>query len=146
MWLLRWIPDWLIYIIPLIGIVGLLSTYLIKFIPVPTIYMYKTPIQIVSAIIISVGFFLCGANWDNNTWLERVKELEAKVAQAEQQSKDANQKIDENTKTQKVKIQEKQVVVKQYIDREVVKYDNQCVIPKEFVEAHNRSAENDKQR
>lgn len=144
MWILRWIPDWLFYIIPLIGVVGFLLTYLIKLIPIPTVYMYKTPIQIVSAIVIFVGSFLCGANWNNNSWLEKVKELEEKVAIAEQQAREANTRIDEATQDKKTKIIEKQVVVKQYIDREVVKYDNQCVIPKEFVEAHNKAAENDK--
>ena len=106
--------------------------------------MYKMPIQIISAIVIFVGAFLCGANWNNNSWLAKVKELEEKVAIAEQKSKDANTKIDNSTQEKKTKIVEKQVVVKQYIDREVVKYDNQCVIPKEFIEAHNKAAENDK--
>lgn len=141
MWLLRWIPDWLFYIIPLIGVFGLVLTYLIRFIPIPTIYIYKTPIQIASAIIISVGMFLCGANWDNNAWLEKVRELEEKVEKAEKESKDANDKLNEKTTEQNTKIKEKQVIVKQYIDREVVKYDDQCVIPKEFVNAHNKAAE-----
>ena len=41
----------------------------------------------------------------------------------------------------------KQIIVKQYIDREIVKYDTkfapggQCEIPKEFIDAHNQSAE-----
>ena len=70
--------------------------------------------------------------------------MEAKVALAEEQSKKANIKLD-NKAQQKVKIiREKGLVVKQYIDREVTKYDNQCVIPKEFVKAHNDSVENTK--
>ena len=28
-----------------------------------------------------------------------------------------------------------------YIDREVVKYDNTCVLPKEFIKAHNEAAQ-----
>lgn len=141
MWWLRWIPDWLIYITPILGVVGLLSTYLIRFIPIPKIYIYKTPIQIVSVFVISLGVFLCGANWDNNTWLERVRELEQKVEKAEKESKDANDKLNEKTTEQNTKIKEKRVIVKQYIDREVVKYDNQCVIPQEFINAHNKAAE-----
>jgi hypothetical protein len=74
-------------------------------------------------------------------WRKRVATLEEKVAKAEEQSKKVNAKLD-NKIQQKVKIiREKGLVVKQYIDREVTKYDSQCVIPKEFVKAHNDSAE-----
>lgn len=125
----------------MIGVVGFMLTYLIRFIPIPSIYLYKTPIQIASAVVILIGGFLCGANWDNNIWLERVRELEEKVAKAEQESKDANDKLNESTKDQKSKIQEKRIVVKQYIDREVVKYDAQCNVPQEFINAHNKAAE-----
>lgn len=141
MWILRWIPDWFFYIVLLSGIVGMVLTYLLRFIPIPAVFIYKTPIQIVSAALILVGSFLCGANWNNNSWLEKVKELEEKVAKAEKESKDANDKLNEKTTEQNTKIKEKQVIVKQYIDREIVKYDNQCIIPKEFVEAHNKAAE-----
>ena len=72
---------------------------------------------------------------------DNIKEMEEKVAKAEQESKDANQKINDKTQQTKTKIVEKQVVVKQYIDREVTKYDSQCVVPKEFVKAINDAAE-----
>jgi len=42
-------------------------------------------------------------------------------------------------KTEYIKTRGKDVV--QYIDREVTKYDNTCIIPKEFVKAHNDAAE-----
>jgi hypothetical protein len=83
---------------------------------------------------------MSGAIYDNEAWLERVKEMETKVAKAEVESKEANSKIESKIETAKQKIVQKQVVVKQYIDREVVKYDNSCVIPKEFVEVHNKAA------
>ena len=94
--------------------------------------------------MIFAGSFLCGANWDNNSWLEKVKELEEKVAKSEQESKDANEKLDEAVKNKNEKIKEKTVVVKQYIEKELVKYDKQCVIPKEFIKAHNKAVEHDK--
>ena len=53
MWLLNWLPDWLFYAIGLIGVIGLVSTSLLRFIPIPAIYMYKTPIQLVSVVLIA---------------------------------------------------------------------------------------------
>ena len=102
--------------------------------------MYRKPIQIVSLLAIVFGTFMSGAIYDNEAWEARVKEMEAKVAKAEVESKAANEKINDKVEKVKEKIVQKQVVVKQYIDREIVKYDNTCVIPKEFVEVHNKAA------
>ena len=140
MWILKFLPDWIFYAIFLVGVIGFAATYLFKYIPVPFIYMYRKPIQIGSVLAIIFGTFMSGAIYDNQAWEARVKEMEAKVAKAEQESKVANDKINDKVEKAKEKIVQKQVVVKQYIDREVTKYDNTCVIPKEFVEVHNKAA------
>ena len=140
MWILSWLPNWIFYGMVLIGVIGFAATYLFKYIPVPFIYMYRKPIQIGSMLAIIFGTFMSGAIYDNEAWEARVKEMEAKIAKAEQQSKEANIVIENKVEKAKEKIVQKQVVVKQYIDREVVKYDNTCVIPKEFVEVHNKAA------
>ena len=140
MWILKFLPDWIFYAIFLVGVIGFAVTYLFKYIPVPFIYMYRKPIQISSVLAIIFGTFMSGAIYDNESWLDRVKEMEAKVAKAEEQSKEANTVIESKVESAKQKIVQKQVVVKQYIDREVVKYDNSCVIPKEFIEVHNKAA------
>ena len=140
MWILKFLPDWIFYGIFLVGVIGFAVTYLFKYIPVPFIYMYRKPIQIGSVLAIIFGTFMSGAIYDNQAWEARVKEMEAKVAKAEQESKVANDKINDKVEKAKEKIVQKQVVVKQYIDREVTKYDNTCVIPKEFVEVHNKAA------
>jgi hypothetical protein len=43
------------------------------------------------------------------------------------------------TKTQVVKQRGEDIV--KYIDREVVKFDANCAVPKEFVATHNQAAE-----
>ena len=140
MWILSWLPNFIFYGMVLIGVIGFAATYLFKYIPVPFIYMYRKPIQIGSMLAIIFGTFMSGAIYDNEAWEARVKEMEAKIAKAEQQSKEANTVIESKVEKAKEKIVQKQIVVKQYIDREVVKYDNTCVIPKEFVEVHNKAA------
>lgn len=140
MWILKFLPDWIFYAIFLVGLIGFAATYLFKYIPIPFIFVYRKPIQIGSVLAIIFGTFMAGAIHDNEAWLDRVKEMEAKVAKAEEESKVANNKIDNKVEKVREKIVQKQVVVKQYIDREIVKYDNTCVIPKEFVEVHNKAA------
>ena len=141
MWLLNWLPNWLFYAIGLIGVLTLLVTYFIRFLPIPFVYMYKTPLQLAAVAMIGIGTFMAGAIHDNEAWVARVKELEEKVAKAEIETKQENVKIETKviTKTQVIKERGDDIV--KYVDREVVKYDNTCIIPKEFIKVHNDATE-----
>lgn len=138
MWLLKFLPDWIFYGILLAGLVGLASTYLMKFIPF--VYMYRQTIQLASVGAIIVGTFMSGAIYDNNAWDARVKEMQAKVEIAEKESKVANEMIDAKVEEETAKIKQKQVVIKEYIQKEIVKYDSTCVIPNDFVTIINKAA------
>jgi len=148
MWLLHWLPNWIFYAVLIAGVFGLVVSYLIRFLSfIPFLYVYKTPIQLGSIAAIVIGTFISGAIYDNNAWEARVKEMEAKVAIAETQSKEENIKIVEKvvTKTQVIKTRGQDIV--KYVDREVVKYDTkfapggECEIPKEFIKSINDAAE-----
>jgi hypothetical protein len=146
MWILQWLPDWIFYAILTLGILGFIITYLLKFIPFPGLYMYKTPIQVVSLIFIVVGVYMSGSIANEQAWQARVKELEVKLAAAEAEGAKESVKIVEKVVTQQKVIKEKGQEVIKYVDREVVKYDTkflpggECEIPKEFVKALNEAA------
>jgi uncharacterized membrane protein len=145
MWILQWLPNWIFYGIFFAGLLGLLATYVMKFIPL--VYVYRTPIQAVSVLLIALGTYMSGAISNEEAWQARVKEMEAKVEAAAVESAQENVKIVEKIvkKTEYIKTRGQDVV--KYIDKEIVKYDTkflpggQCEIPKEFIEAHNRAAE-----
>ena len=148
MWILQWLPSWIFYAVLLAGVFGVAASYFIRFLSfIPFLYVYKTPIQLGSIAAIAIGTFMAGAIHDNEKWEARVKEMEAKVAVAEVQSKEENIKIVERVvnKVQIVKTRGEDIV--KYVDREVVKYDTKfapggiCEIPKEFIKAHNDAAE-----
>jgi hypothetical protein len=147
MWILKWLPFWFFYAILAIGLVGLAVTYLLRFIPLPAIYIYKTPIQIGSIILIVLGTYMSGAISNEEAWLAKVKELEAKIQAAEVESVKENVKIETKvvTKTQIVKERGQDII--KYVDKEIVKYDTkflpggECEIPKEFIQMHNKAAE-----
>ncbi len=137
MWLLNWLPDWIFYAVGLVGLVGLFSTYLLQFIPIPAISMYKTPIQLVSIVLIGFATYMSGGIANEAKWNAKVTEVKAKVAAAEVESAKQNVKIIEKVVKKTEYITRKGNDVIQYVDREIVKYDSLCVIPKEFVKAHN---------
>lgn len=151
MWLLHFLPDsfiqFIVHTILLVGIVGtFLSFFVINKIlrAFPFLSHYVNIAQLVSAVALIAGVYFEGGYSTEMQWRERVREMEAKVAKAEVESKQANAELEKKS-TERVRvIQGKQIIVKQYIDREVAKYNESCIIPQVFVNAHNQSAEQSK--
>jgi hypothetical protein len=152
MWLLHLLPTslilWIVNTLLVVGAVGVVLGFFVKFIPV--VNTYRLPIQIASIIIFCVGLWWQGGYSVEQAWRERVEALEAQVARAEEQSKTVNEKIKTKTvtKIQIVKVRGEDQI--KYIDREIVRYDEKfakggiCEIPQEFIKAHNTAAEQPK--
>jgi hypothetical protein len=150
MWFLHFLPDSFIqFIVHAILIAGLIGSFLSFFVvnkvlrAFPFLSQYVTIAQVASAVLLVAGVYFEGGYSTEMQWRERVREMEAKVAVAEQQAKEANVVIDKKGQEKIKVIREKGVVVKQYIDREVTKYDTTCVIPEPVVKAHNAAAKNE---
>ena len=139
MWILSFIPDWIFYGLFLVGLAGIVVTIFLRFIP--QVYMFKSIIQTVSIVLMVLSSFFAGMKLENSIWEAQAEELKRKLEIAEQQSKEENIKIEEKIVTKTKVVREKADTIIQYVDKEIVKYDNQCVIPKEFVKAHNDSTE-----
>jgi hypothetical protein len=84
---------------------------------------------------------MAGAVKGSESLLAEMKDLREKVTVAEEKSVEETVKIETKYINKTQVIRERGEDVLKYIDREVVKYDSTCVIPKEFVEAHNKAAE-----
>lgn len=134
MWYLQFVPHWIFYGILGIGIFGILFS---RFIP----SYYKTAAQAVSYLAFAFGLFMTGAVKGSESLLAEMKDLREKVTVAEEQSVKETVKIETKYVNKTQVIRERGEDVLKYIDREVVKYDSTCIIPKEFIEAHNKAAE-----
>ena len=141
MWILQWLPNWIFYALFFIGLAGFFVTHLLKFVPIPAIFMYKNPIQMVSLVLIVFGVYMSGAISNEEAWKAKVTEMQSKLAKIEVESAELNLKIAEDTATKTEATKEHGREVIKYIEREVVKYNDQCVIPKEFVKAINDAGE-----
>jgi len=150
MWLLHFLPDaFLAFVVNAVLLTGILSTLLTCFFLkhvvrlIPALAPHIKLAQIISVAVLLSGVYFQGGYSSEMAWRERVREVEAKLAQAEAESQAANEKLN-NKGQEKVKIiREKGIIIKQYVDREVTKYDNQCVIPSAVVNAHNAAAKNE---
>jgi predicted Co/Zn/Cd cation transporter (cation efflux family) len=141
MWILEWIPNWIFYAILLLGLLAFAATYLLKLIPIPVLFVYRTPIQIASLMMIVFGVYMAGSIANNESWLAKVREVEAKLAEAEVKAAQETVKIVERVVVQNRVVREKGQNIIQYVDREVVKYDNKCEIPTTVIDVLNKAAE-----
>jgi hypothetical protein len=163
MWLLHLLPDWFFFVLLILSGLLFAATYFLKYIPIPAMYLYRTPIQIGSVLVIFFSTFMMGVMYNENSWLQRAKEMEQKVAEAENKSKEVNVVVEEKIVEKTKVIKEKGRDIIQYVDRwntkevikevegpervrreEVIKYIENCPIPKEMIDIHNRAAGLDK--
>jgi hypothetical protein len=145
MWMLSFVPDaWLIlavYGILAAGAVLYTFSYFTAF--VPALIPFKEPIRIMGTVLAVAGVYFYGSYDTEEAWRNRVAEVEARVARAEVASKAANDKIETRAQERVRMIYKNATIVRQYIDREVVRYDETCKIPDVVVNVHNAAARNE---
>jgi hypothetical protein len=151
-WMIGLVPDTVLsglyWAIIAAGITGVLAGWIGKWIPFYGNYVKI--LQPIGIVLLVLGVWLRGGYDTEMAWRAKVAEAEARVAVAEQQSKETNtvieQKIVEKTKVIKGKTE----YITQYLDREVVKkeeiikYIEQCPVPKEIIDIHNQAADMNK--
>ena len=143
MWFLTsFLPDWFVtYFVHIILIVGAVGTFAASIvIRIPFISNYGRLVKPIGMILLVVGIFLEGMNWNERGWQARIKEIQEKVKIAEQQSKDANDKLDLALKEKNKVIKEKQVVIQQKIKEVQVKVDAECKVAPEAINILNEAA------
>ena len=144
MWILSFLPDsflfWVINLILLVGLAGTLSSFFIRYIPF--LFPYATPIKITGIVLLVLGVWFRGGYDVEMKWREKVKEVEAKVAEAEAKSKEINTVI-EKVYVDRVQVvtQTKVVIQKQIVEKEKI-IDSVCVVAPEAIAILNQAAKN----
>jgi len=137
-WILEIFPQWLWWLLLVAGLSGYFLAWLV---PIKT---YRLPIKIVGGVVVLTTIFIMGLLYANGVWQQAARELQAQVKVAEAKSQQVNEVIKERVVTKTQVIKQRGEATVEYITREVVKHDLTCVIPPEFVTAHNRAAEQPK--
>jgi hypothetical protein len=146
MWMLSFIPDalliWVVNTVLIAGIAGTVVSVLFKLAIryIPWIIPYRLLLQLVSVILLVLGVYLKGGYAVEAEWRARVAELEAKVAVAEQKSKEANTQI-QTVYVDRVKVvKEKQIVIQEKLKTVEVKIDANCKVVPEAISILNEAA------
>jgi len=89
--------------------------------------------------LIFASLFLIGYKTADKVWQDRVIELEKKVAELAAKKEIVNTKIVTKVLTKEKIVKEAAEIQIEYVDREIVKYNDQCKIPPEVITIHNKA-------
>jgi hypothetical protein len=142
MWLLHLLPSsfilFIVYLVLAAGATLTALSYLIRWIP--GIAAYKTPARVAGIVLLICGVYFYGGYSTEMQWRERVEEMEAKVAAAEQKSAKANTVI-KKVYVDRVKVVKQDVVVVQEKIKEIEKIiDKDCRVAPEAIQLLNEAA------
>lgn len=138
MWILAQLPEALIHMIFTLGILGVITGFLLTFIPF--ISTYRLVIQIVSVLVLTFGVYLEGGLAYKSQIDKEVADLKVKLAEAQVKSEKVNVKIVTKVvkETQLVQDQGKKII--DDIKTIAPVADKQCIVPNEYIDALNRAA------
>lgn len=140
MWILNFLPFWIFHLVVLIGAVGVFASFALGMIP--WVSRYKLPLQIASIAVLTFGIYMEGGIATQEVWEARVKEMEGKVAIAEEKAKIANGKIEYKFIDRVKVVQDVQVIVQEKIKEVATLIDSQCKMTPEAIDLLNAAAKN----
>jgi len=142
MWILDFLPFWIFHLIVLVGIGGLITSLVLKFIPF--VSMYRVPIQVASIIILVFGVYMEGGISNQEKWEAKVAEAKLEMAQKETASAEVTTKVVTKYVTKIQIVKEKGDVIIKEVPKYITKEsDAKCPIPNAFVVLHDSASKNE---
>ena len=148
-WMINLIPDVFWTLLLWAGVLSVIASYLLG--KIPFVKQYKIPLRVGGVVAVLIGVYFYGVIANEEKWQAKIRELEEQVKVAEAKSSDTNTVI-------KTEVVEKVKVVKEraktqieYVDRviekdkEVIKYVENCPVPKSIIDQINEAAKGVKQ-
>jgi len=111
---------------------------------VPFVNRYKTPLQILGIVLLTVGVYWKGGYSTEMAWRARVIEVEAKVKVAEAKAKKANSQVQTKIVTKIVRIKEKAQVINRRIEQNKAVINRECKLSDEAIIIYNSSITKEK--
>ena len=135
-----WLIVWLVNGLVVVGLIGISASWIARW--VPYVNMYRGPIQLVGIVCLVLGVYFKGGADVERSWRERVKEIEAKIAIAEKQSVEANQKLSNQLQQNKKLTQDVKNANQASIRANAEQIDRECRVPDIAISLHNSASLN----
>lgn len=156
-WMIDLIPNWFWTLVLWAGVLAIIASYFLG--KIPLVSQYKLPLRVGGVIATVIGVYFYGVIANEAKWQARVEELQRQVKEAEAEGESANQKLGQVLEEKKQTVQQKTKEIVKYVDKwrtkeilkevpvegpervrveEVIKYVENCPVPKEFIDLHNQ--------
>lgn len=138
MWMLGLLPDWFWHILTVAGVVAVVAAWFLK--RIPFVSQYNLPIKVAGIVAVLFGIWMEGGIANEAKWQAKVADLEAKVKQAEEKSKETNVQIEKVYVDRVQKVKEVQVVIQERIKEVEKRIDAECKVAPEAISILNDAA------
>jgi hypothetical protein len=157
-WMLSFLPDWFWTAVFISGILAVIAAWLLK--RIPFVSRYQSIFKVGGIIAILIGTWFLGAASNEERHKAEVESMQKKIEEATAQAVLTNRAIETKVEVQTKVIREKGKDIVKYVDRfvdrevikeiqgperirreEIIKYIEQCPVPKEIIDLHNQAAE-----
>ena len=146
MFLLHFLPDWLLSaFVNGVLISGAVLTVLSFFTSwIPFITQYRVPVQVLGTVLLTAGVYFKGGEAAELQWRNRVAELQQQVNIAQEKSRAATDRLNDEVKRNKQTVKDTTTAIKQDIARNAQQLDKECRVSDAAIEIHNNAAQNKK--
>lgn len=140
MWILHFLPDsfilYVVYSAMALGAAGILTSYIIRFIPF--INIYRTPIQILSILLLTAGVYWYGGYSTEMWWRGEAARLQEEIRKSEERAPIITKEVVTKYKDKILIVKHGVEVVKKEIEvkREII--NEGCKLNPTAVEMYNK--------
>ena len=138
MWVLNFLPNIVFHIILVIGMLGLLSSMILKF--VPTLLPYRLIIQIISIVALIVGIWYEGGIAKDNEYKAKIEEYEQKILIAQALSESYNAQLQYSIVENEKKIANLSAANRKKLKELSEKLNRECKVDKPVIDLLNNAA------
>jgi hypothetical protein len=132
--------NWVVNGLIVVGIIGVCASWIARWIPF--VSAYRGPVQLVGIICLVLGVYMKGGSDVETKWRSQVEDFRAKIAVAETQSKEANQRLATELRKSTQLIKEVKDANKASIRANAVKIDSECRVSDVAIGLHNSASLN----
>jgi len=140
MWILHFLPDsfilYVVYSAMAMGLAGILTSYVIRFIPF--INIYRTPIQVLSILLLTAGVYWYGGYSTEMWWRGEAARLQEEIRKSEERAPIITKEVVTKYKDKILIVKHGVEVVKKEIEikREII--NEGCKLNPTAVEIYNK--------
>lgn len=140
MWLVNWLPDWVFHLILLVGVLGLLASWVLK--RIPFVETWGLQIQVAAIILTVLGVWYEGGIAKDREYRERIAALELKVSRAETAAAEANTRLVELLAQKDQEIKDVTVANQKKLRDLAAQLNKTCTVNQDVVNILNNAARN----